>query len=476
MSKKVVLGVLNTLTNHSEEYQSHIKSITYFSLLLEKYRNSHLFYEYIIEKSEIDNLIKSAYSKKAKWLFLVSYGQRFHDNDCIAKIITHAENTDAVFLGHILQTTYPDGSLGEDQYSIHHQNFLLNLEEWNNMGRPLFGTEGTYQIRKHIPERSSDNFHDNYTPYWLKPTKTYKTYNGYLGTGWNFINTALNKGYTLNTFPSELKNKKSFFYPEDNSKEFSSALRSTDNIPTDGVYRLSNISQNSYLAETCPLASKNVVYALNTDQPGIDYLSSYIKKSTIKNIYAPASGFKALFLLAQTNWNSSTRIIYFDFSPISIVFKKWLLENWDGRDYIDALKRFKLHFPNVSFICNKEVDLDNVYEDFKTNLKYTIEFFGGERRWVEYWEKTKKLEHKFIICNLLEDYSQITNDMLEHKGINLMWISNIFFSETTIRFYPPVVLLEKYNSFIKECTNNSEIIEIIGARPIDNYLYDFSTE
>lgn len=475
MNDKVVYGVYNHLSHLSDKYQKSIRDITYFSIIHQLYLNQETFYQKVIERNDIDTLIKDAFKTGSEWLFLVSYGQRFKDSTVVQRAINSAEKKNVFLVGHIIQTVYPNGSTGEGEFGLHHQNFLLNLRVWNEVGRPLFGKDGTYEIRLHIGERSQENFHDNYTPYWVKPTKVYRTHKGFLPDGWNLINTFLNKGYEVSAFNQEIKDLKGFLYPEDHIP-FSSLI--TKEPFTEKLVNTDfNHSQKLYLSETGANNSSKEVYIFNTGTLAADIELRDIKDIKFHNIVCTASGFHHLLLLDQINWNIDSKIIFFDYSVSTLQFRKWLNENWDGINYYNALKTYKSTVQeDVLYLLDGTISLENSKQEIEAKFKELKEYLGGEEKWKKIWKAFTNLNKEYLEIDIIQDPTPLVPMLGSKKGNNVVWISNIFFCEPTLRYYTPGEISESYNNFTKSFYTNSNVGLIVGAQPITDWLYERLTE
>ena len=87
--------------------------------------------------------------------------------------------------------------------------------------------------------------------------------------------------------------------------------------------------------------------------------------------------------------------------------KKWFIKNWDGVDYIDALKYYK--FNAVCECCdapiesiyqwNKEVDIIEDEKILRKKFKQTVEEFGGKKAWLSFWNKFRNLDIWLPYCH-----------------------------------------------------------------------------
>lgn len=478
MNNKVVIGVYNNIDKKSNSYQEHIRDITYFSIICQLHLNQDTLRQKVIEDTNIDTIISKASLTGCKWLFLISYGSRFYNHNIIQKVISQAENSNSPLIGHPLQIVYENNMLGEKEYFIHPQNFFLNLETWIKIGKPSFGSPGIQDIDLHIAERSKQNFHDNYTPFWLKPTGKIVHFSGYLETGWNLINELLNNNYSIEAFNTDIKKDKMYIYPEKEKPGLEDILVSSSNREvTDDEYMLIDEKSSWYLSETELKGHQNFIYIFNTDRIKKETLLEKIKEETLQNIYCTASGFKSCILLHQINWNSKTRVIHYDYSVNSLNFRKWLIENWDGIDYYATILKYKKEVScEVEYLWHSQINLNVDKKEITKEFEVLKDFYGGEKEWLNFWNDYKNLSHIYIQCDLMKDFNPIVNDMKKNLGNNLIWLSNIFFSEPIIRNYSPTNLKATYKNLVSSMQSHSNKLEVVGSQPINPHLYDLYTE
>ena len=66
------------------------------------------------------------------------------------------------------------------QWNIHPQAFFIDLDWWASVGCPEWGVEHRYELPEPFetiePIRSKENWHDEYTPHWIAPSKNLKNY------------------------------------------------------------------------------------------------------------------------------------------------------------------------------------------------------------------------------------------------------------------------------------------------------------
>jgi len=100
---------------------------------------------------------------------------------------------------------------------------------------------------------------------------------------------------------------------------------------------------------------------------------------------------------------------------------------------------------------------------YKPEWDRTIEMFGGIDSWKYIWNKYRTLEHRYVKTNILGDYTEMIEDMKQHQGNNLLWISNSFYTPASIRNFPPKKLQEYFDSFKNDVYNNNTSIQLLGS-------------
>jgi hypothetical protein len=112
---------------------------------------------------------------------------------------------------------------GKRGVGIHEQFFLIDLWKWRGVGSPDFSPRAGLDVKVMVPSRSPDNVHDDYTPWWVKPSgeEVWRRPNQ---LGWNVIDLALRRGFTVSNVPHDIRDRKQFLYPEKNSDSIALCL------------------------------------------------------------------------------------------------------------------------------------------------------------------------------------------------------------------------------------------------------------
>ncbi len=69
-------------------------------------------------------------------------------------------------------------------------------------------------------------------------------------------------------------------------------------------------------------------------------------KPPLTSLYSVAAGFKPNRILHTHGWDTSTRVVYFDYSPNALEIKKYMVDHWDGEDFPEFVDRLFDVFPH----------------------------------------------------------------------------------------------------------------------------------
>jgi hypothetical protein len=166
----------------------------------------------IYQSQNEEHVLAHAIQQGHKYALVFSTGTEFINGRSFFIEIEKLIQTDFYVYGHILDR-------GDAYYELHNQCYLLNLDRYQELGHPEIGQYELGATHSQItPDRSTENFHDNYTPLWIKPGNSIKTYNHKLH-GWNLISAIMSAGGAISAFNNNIRNNKKHYYPE-NQKEF----------------------------------------------------------------------------------------------------------------------------------------------------------------------------------------------------------------------------------------------------------------
>jgi len=402
--KKICYGVYNQR-----------KSISSFSMYL-RAKGATLFYlnrprnnVEIICGDEIHEILKESLSKGYEYCVMQSAGCTLRSFNYDKEIRDFIKQNHFGIAGHILN--WPGKWL-----ELHPQFFIVNIHAWKDVGCPEFGDWCSRERLLPVIERSVENFHDDYTPIWVKYSGEQKMQPD-AGRGWNLLKSMFLKDWPVITLSENLRFNKFYYYPEHKTKKFENS------IETLTPYEGQNWNQAKIISDVKLI--KDQIWLFNSETMSIT------NKGKFDLVFNTASGFKLFDIFKNKKLNENGKIIVYDFNPKSLRWYKHL-HSWQGEDLIDCIRNFPekdyftwlgkidcRYFEDNSFLC----EYDNL-----------ITYFGGYEEFLKYWEIFKNTETKFVIVDLYKESEKFAN-IFVGKGSKFVNLSNIFSTDATTFLY-----------------------------------------
>lgn len=329
-------------------------------------------------------------------------------NDCI--------NHNAPLAGHLLDR--------KDYYCIDPQFFCLNIKVWDQIGRPRFERKPQRTTFSSVAVvRSRENFHDGYTPLWIKPTADKQDYTlDFLDFGTHAIYKFLDNGYTLININQDIRNRKYYLYPDYNADELTELFttwNTPSEIPVKQYYDVINWQFDNY---------DRTVYILNSEDVMVKI------PSPIDHYSGVCGGLKAVGILYNNKFKDTTRVSLFDISQPALDYQKYIVEHWDGNfdNYLSVFEKYKQDHPDLTYAWRSWNSWETEIDRFLQSAHMTREQF------YDTWQRYIKLEIDYTCINLLDIdqvqqyFGSFNSDVAKSYYV---WISNSYFMEHTIARY-----------------------------------------
>jgi len=297
---------------------------------------------------------------------------------------------------------------------------------------------------------SEEHVHDDYTPIWVKsaPGKVDKVVEPRSVLDqvmWNL----LSQGHTIVNVPDTIRDRKQCVYAEEDEKATIKWLlsdRISEMTLPERKTLLKTIDQNkSILAE--PLMQKDEVYVTNTDNLDNNF------NPDVDTIVSPASGLNG-FMYAVLNIKTLNRMIWTDFSPTAMWWTKYILENWDGRDFGGFWFKHKKHLKERT---NDPHSLEVDYEQ----LNWLTNYFNSLDESI--WSKIQNLEHVFLEIDLINDYQQVL-DIVKDENVFLQ-LTNIYLYDANYIGNKYHRVFESFYTFLNKMVATNKNVYFIGDTP-----------
>jgi hypothetical protein len=366
--------------------------------------------------------------KKYDHILFMAAGVRIYDISIILdikKVIT--DNPNYFVAAHILDWK-------DKWYELHHQFILVDTKKWIAAKNPVYG--GWIEQTEELPiiERSKENFHDDYTPLWIKFTGRYEIQT-HQKQGWNFINQAARNNYDIINWDGKIRAKRTYYYPESNSDDFLKALK------TLSISASANFNQKNIISQIKNIGSQ--IWVLNSENMDLE-----LNGETFDTIALPAAGFKFLDVFYKKSLTNNGKLILFDYNEKSIAWLKYVYtENRNIEElFLDFEFKSDFKFLEGAVFGNKSDGSLAFTKPFVDSLQKTKEFFGGEDNFKNLVQEFRNLKNvEFIKADLFSDSESLTNNLVEKTAIN---ISNIFCTDFSIAYYGMSQTTDKLRNFI----------------------------
>jgi hypothetical protein len=370
-------------------------------------------YDVLVGDDE-DELLRIASSGSYTHAVVTLMGTIWGDNEEFYLLLDEKVKEDWFLMGHILDKK-------SAYYELHPQCYVINLTQYQSLGHPDIGNRILYTDHEQlVPIRSEENYHDDYTPIWIRAGHDRKIFE-HKCHGWNILRLAFENNLTVLTFTEDFRNSKRYFYPDDD----------------DSVKH-----QSKFYLETT-VASRHWINPFGTSRLPCNTL-----QGPLKNLVTTCNGLDWIFYLKNYGFEHGTKVKFVDYNMMFLEFTKRLL-SWDGVDYIKFLNEFG----------QEKTEFLGLPNDTWYGIKY-----GLEERWHEFketvdWESTwaeikQKVTFEFCYKDFLhEEVGHNWIDSTYNNQRTLINLSHVFSYHSTAIFYTLLYRLQLENKTIDQLKN-----------------------
>lgn len=299
---------------------------------------------------------------------------------------------------------------------LQNQFFIVNLKAWNECGRPNYGNWHEQPTMLPVIERSEENFHDDYTPLWVKPTGDHAVQTG-AGQGWELVASMFVHNWPVITLSEKIRFSKFYTYPDHETQEFEQSIKTLT------TYEGQNWNQNKLVNDA--LCVKDQIWLFNSEDMTIYNQGLY---DVVVNT---ASGFKLFDLFKNDRLTKDARCIVYDFNPKSIAWYQHF-HSWYNEDLLECIRAFpdRNHFTWLG-------QWDPTFTEnlgFENGLNEVYNHFGGQEQFASYWQRFKKMPVTFVQADLYREPEEFAKLFL---GPGKKWVNltNIFSTDATQVIY-----------------------------------------
>lgn len=255
-------------------------------------------------------------------------------------------------------------------YELHHQFYIVKLDEYKELGCPIIGQSEDVKHRQIEPLRSEEClYNDHEVAVWVKPGTVEREYDMKLH-GWNVISTALANNKTIIDLGKGIRDNKKYFYYEH-----------------DHVFL--RMASDLYLNQ---FFCNNFFASWNSDQ----FKDSIPFEGPVEQYITVGIGVYWVTYLERMGTTPDTTVIFTDINHNTLQFMKAMVEEWDGTNYAEFYQK---HLPIMPNGVDSNV---NAYVEY-TKTEWEA-FIAQHPNWLELWNKVKGLTFKYVLVDYMSTY------------------------------------------------------------------------
>jgi hypothetical protein len=339
----------------------------------------------------VDKILNWTINQDINYLLVLATGNHLvKDNQLIHELPDLLENNkDCVLFGHILDKK-------DNFYELHHQCFIVDINWWKSVKRPKFGNEEHVSWKTLEPIRSIENWHDDYTPHWIKKGKEIKTYSG-RRQGWNLIDLSLKTRNKIFSFNERIRNSKVYIYPE---------------VENDFHRKLFDVLD---------MLQANIHFVANTESPP----TKMNKK--LSGVICTSGGITPLLCSYSANLKPGDKLTIFDCSSVSLnIQKKIRQSNFDFKNFkksfYDLIKDF-----DITSLLKAEPNIDTMQKIINFLMPRGLEDFI-----INVWP-TLNVNYRIVNLFNINSFNSVLSEHINEP--TLIHLTNILHYQNTASLY-----------------------------------------
>ena len=355
-------------------------------------------------------------SADCRWAVVFAIGNVVHKiqkTSIVDDIIAYCEQENSPLAGHILHR--------HNYYQLHPQFFCIDVTLYRQWAQGLEPLHYVRSISSVPVERSLDNVHDDYTPWWIKPGGNEVSTIDYPDAfATRYIAWLLNHGHRIVNIPHNIRQHKRYSYVDSNHEDIRKFIKDNSHCAAEsGINRFLKYVKNS-------IYSMNFgFYPINTEQvTPVPFW--YTRPGIIKNLNVFAGvcgGIKPAIITSQSCFSSDIKVILFDISKMAIEWQRWLREHWDGsRDTIELVfNKFMQTYPDARAQYYSHMGIVG-------NFDWVLQNTCTEQEFKHIWANWKKLKVEYLQIDLLKsaDQQKLIDKLEQTATSSYIWTSNLF--------------------------------------------------
>ncbi|MEM7355656.1 MAG: hypothetical protein AAF657_32880 [Acidobacteriota bacterium] len=441
-------GLIFGLLDISAEFDDPVLAAKSRSFTLAWSRS--LYFGAVLEAKTVDEILDRALERSARYCLIQAHGQLLMTPDKIdlwEVLASWLQQHEFLAAGRILQQ---EGAW----YGLEHSPLLIDLEQYQRLGRPAFG-EPLDEPRALIRPQAADQSPDPATERrCLDPSEGSESVIPAL-PGWHLVQASLEAGLAVRSFEPTWAQALLDLHPAgaDQAAALGQYLgEGIAGFDTEATAAIWGPGERAFLATQRDLTRdlKSGVFVWNMESYADVDEPPEEREKPVSTLYCVAAGFKSNRILETHGFDENTRVVFFDYSPLGLEFRRLLLEEWDGEDYLEFLRfAFTELTSRGAFFCLwDDLGPDEIdWRDLEQRWQHELEAWGGANALRQHWVRFRKLEHTYLCANVLSQQDDLLQ-LIEDEPSPVIWWSNAFCSVYSNWFYTGAERQRIYEQFL----------------------------
>ena len=166
-------------------------------------------------------------------------------------------------------------------------------------------------------------------------------------------------------------------------------------------------------------------------------------------------------ILNKFGFYPDTEIVFYDYSKPSLAFKRLLLEQWDGEDYVSFI-----NWALTKYQFNETGGVETEHMTKEKLWQREVDWWGSEKAIKDHWQEYKKLKHSFIHVDICETPEKVTSKITPEED-SLIWWSNAFHTVNAQYVRGLSGVRQCYETWIDQIKRQNPDIWILGKDYLD---------
>ncbi|HEY6353105.1 MAG TPA: hypothetical protein VIY30_01330 [Burkholderiaceae bacterium] len=202
-------------------------------------------------------------------------------------------------------------------------------------------------------------------------------------------------------------------------------------------------------------------------EPYADIVPNVRDRPRTATLYAVAAGFKPNAILHAHGVDAHTQVVFFDYSARALAIRRHMVEQWNGEDFPGLVRHLVHTFPAPQTYYH--LPGDSTPEGIEWRIveqawERELQWWGGAARFRDHWQAYRRLPHRYLLCNLLDDPAVVLRAMeATPRTGDVVWWSNAFFTMYGNWFHTPAERQGMYERWMSGVASASPHALLYGS-------------